>query len=229
MLQKFTSFLQKLFWPERLLPQLLITQKDLSDLLPNHEHIPINLINYQYIYGNMPLSELSVLVKIIQHFKPKKIFEIGTYIGNTTLQMAANSNALIYTLDLPPKNRNQSDLFKIFDPTLDVYPDTPGVKLKDSRYSYRVKQLYGDSYKFNFRSFYGKMDLVFVDGSHHFRYVYKDSQNAIKLLSSKGIVIWHDYAPYAKEVIKALNALRKQLPLFHITNTSLVYFNKQKS
>ncbi len=66
------------------------------------------------------------------------------------------------------------------------------------------------------------MDLVFVDGCHHYEFVLCDSQNALNMISPDGVVIWHDYASYEPGVVRALNELAKVVPLVHIAGTSLV-------
>ena len=52
--------------------------------------------------GNMAPHELETVASIVATVKPKRIFEIGTFDGRTTLNMALNApDAQIYTLDLP--------------------------------------------------------------------------------------------------------------------------------
>jgi len=68
-------------------------------------------------------------------------------------------------------------------------------------------------------------DLEF-DGCHHDEFVLRDSQNALKMISPDGVVIWHDYASYAPGVVQALNELAKTVPLVHIDGTSLVIHHR---
>src|SRR5437588_1330630 len=53
--------------------------------------------------GNISFEELFILVELLQTCQPTTCFEIGTFDGRTTLNMAANTSdsAVIYTLDLP--------------------------------------------------------------------------------------------------------------------------------
>ncbi len=224
MIKRLVNTAEKIFGFNTDLTILDIPLKDLYQIIPNDSRIPVTFIDYQYIYGNVPIEELVVLAKIVRFFKPKKILEIGTYLGNTTLQLAANSKAKIFTLDLPPQVSQKKAPYEILDPQLDVYPSNPGIKFKKSSYSSRIKQLYGNSIKYNFSKFKGKIDLVFVDGSHHYKYIRKDSINAIQLLSPHGIIIWHDYSSYAPDVIRVLNDLGRKLPLIHLKNTRLILY-----
>ncbi len=51
--------------------------------------------------GNVNVAELAVLNALCRTLKPKSIMEIGTFDGRTTLNLALNSNAQVFTLDLP--------------------------------------------------------------------------------------------------------------------------------
>ena len=190
--------------------------------MPSAESIPVMLIDYQYTYGDMPVNEVVTLCKILRDKQPKILFEIGTYLGGTTLQLAANSQAEIYTLDLPPCGHKDYVQPEIRDPDSDVYPDRPGVRFQGSPYKDRIVKLFGDSRTYDFSSYYGSVDFMFIDGCHHYDFVIRDSQNALKMISPDGIVIWHDYASYAPGVVKALNEFAKLVPLKHISGTTLV-------
>ena len=53
--------------------------------------------------GGLTLLEHTLLISIIKLVKPDFLFEFGTYLGATSVVMAANSseNARVYTLDIP--------------------------------------------------------------------------------------------------------------------------------
>jgi hypothetical protein len=141
--------------------------------------------------------------------------------------MAANTKAKIYTLDLPPRDHKDYTQPKVWDPESDVYPDQPGVRFHGTPYERRIIQLFGNSQTFDFTPYYGVVDFIFVDGCHHYDFVVSDSKNALKMMSSGGIVVWHDYAPYSAGVLQGLNELSREVPLAHIHGTSLV-FTQQK-
>lgn len=96
---------------------LRLPSVELTDLLGQPDQIPVSLHNYCYQHGDMPLHEMVMLCRLVRVRQPRVIFEIGTFHGGTTLQMAANSAAQIYTLDLPPEAPKP-----VWDATLDVYP-----------------------------------------------------------------------------------------------------------
>lgn len=198
----------------------------LDQLIPEASSLPVNLVEYQYEYGGMPRHELETLCKIVRHKQPRKIFEIGTFLGATTLRLAANSQAEVYTLDLPPKGHPDYVAPLVIDPESDVYPAEPGARFKDTPYAARINQILANSQTFDYSPYYGQFDLVFVDACHHYEFVLRDSHTAFKLIKPDGIIIWHDYANYAPGVRQALSEINEQYPILHIEGTSLaVHFS----
>ena len=198
---------------------LIIPSVSPEEHFPGISQLPVTLSDYIYNYGDMPVHEIFTLCQIVRWAKPECIFEIGTFQGGTTRQMAANSTAKIYTLDLPPETGEKR---RVLDADLDVYPEVPGAKFQENEYAQQIHQLFGDSQTFDFSPYYGHVNLVFVDACHHYEFVKKDSENALKMVSPGGIILWHDYADYAPGVVQALNELSTKKQLFHLQGTSLV-------
>jgi len=160
--------------------------------------------------GNISLEELFILVELLQTCQPTTCFEIGTYDGRTALNMAANTSddAVIYTLDLP-REQIDSTIFPLDPLDLDVVKkETSGARYHSTEWECKIQQLYGDSAAFDYTPYQGKIDFVFVDGSHTYDYVLSDSRKAISLLrNEKGIILWHDY-PNIYSVLKGINYLQ---------------------
>ncbi|HSR06746.1 MAG TPA: hypothetical protein VLM42_06320 [Bryobacteraceae bacterium] len=55
---------------------------------------------------------------------------------------------------------------------------------------------------------------MFVDGSHPFEDVLRDTANTIFMLSAAGVALWHDVAPDSPGVVKALDACGRGHVLF---------------
>lgn len=192
----------------------------------------VQLVELAALNGNIKLEELSTIAAIVSQNQPKAIFEIGTFDGRTTLNMALNSpsETRIFTLDLP---RAQIDTTKLHITTGDrVFVDKPqsGARFANTGMENRIAQLHGDSADFDFSPYFGKIDLVFVDGSHAYEYVYNDTKVALQLLrNGHGVILWHDYTAWVG-VTKALNELQRQNPqlreMKHITGTTLVYLKR---
>jgi predicted O-methyltransferase YrrM len=89
----------------------------------------------------------------------------------------------------------------------------------------KIIQLFGDTARFDFSPYFGKMDMVFIDGAHTYEYLLNDTKIARKLLKDKGVILWHDYAGDWPGVTKALNKLYIENPginLRHIEGTCLL-------
>lgn len=205
------------------MPRRPVTQP-VERLFPGVLDQPVDMAGHISEYGGMPPEELRILCAVIRTCQPRTIFEIGTFKGGTTLRMAANSQAKIHTLDLPPKGHRDHRAPEMNDPELDVYPDMPGIRFRGSPHADRIEQLLADSRTFDYSPYFGKMDLVFVDACHHHDFVIRDSMNAFKLRAPGGIIIWHDYADYAPDVMRALETVHSRFPLVHIAGTSLAVY-----
>src|SRR5690348_3442012 len=78
-----------------------VPEVEVTDLVPNT--VSLHLCEQSKITANISFEELFILVELLQISHPRACFEIGTFDGRTTLNMAANTpeDAIIYTLDLP--------------------------------------------------------------------------------------------------------------------------------
>jgi predicted O-methyltransferase YrrM len=179
--------------------------------------------------GNISAGELAVMCQLVKDRKPKTILEIGTFDGRTAVNLAHFSpdDAHVYTLDLP-KNEMSKAKFGIEEgDSKYVDKDAVGERLaRNARESGKITQLYGDSAAFDFTPYFGKIDFVFVDGSHSVPYARNDSEIALRLVRPGGIILWHDYGVW-KGVTKVLNAYYSNDPRFrdikHIKGTSLAF------
>ena len=84
----------------------------------------------------------------------------------------------------------------------------------------------GNSCKFNLDHFnLKKFDMILIDGNHLFDFVINDTKLAHKHISSKGVIVWHDYAKPEKytsiQVKSALDSLN--IEPVKINNTSIAY------
>ncbi len=204
-----------------------VPQVEITSLVPNE--VLLRLYEQAKITANINFEELFVLVELLQINQPTACFEIGTFDGRTTLNMAANTpdDAVIYTLDLP-REQVENTKFSL-DPfeRFAIMKETSGTRYRGTKWERKIQQLYGDSATFDFTSYQGKIDFVFIDGSHTYEYVLSDSRNAITLLrDGKGAILWHDY-PDTSSVLRAINYLQASDSRFagirHIVGTRFAY------
>lgn len=200
-------------------PQAGILPKiDLSSLV-TCQQCQLTVIEPAVAIGNVNFYELLVIVFVVQARRPKALFEIGTFDGRTTLNLAANTpkEGCVHTLDLPRTGLDQTR-FNVEDLERKLI-DKPisGSRFLGRPEASKITQHYGDSAKFDFSLYFNQMDFVFVDASHAYEYVLNDSRVALKLLrQGKGMILWHDYnrAEYWPGVTKALDELYTRSPQF---------------
>lgn len=156
--------------------------------------------SFEYLPGNgidTYMDELAIFAALTAHVQPKIVFEIGTYRGRATIILALNSpeDAAIHTLDLPFEGRTELDTMNEADAAL-ARASATGCDFAGKDVAKKIKQHFGDSTRFDFSPFYNQVDLVFVDGAHHYDAVASDTRNALKMLRPGGWVMWHDFALY---------------------------------
>lgn len=208
--------------PEAIIPQVPISQ------LTNNNYA-IKMPAPTGADGNVQLIELLILCQWVAGRKCRNIFEIGTYNGRTTYNLAANcpSGATIHTLDLPETSLDSTNLPIATGDRKYINKTESGAYFQGTAEQEKIISLFGDSATFDFSGFQGKMDFVFVDGSHSYEYVLNDSKTALKLVNPENAMIfWHDYST-DKGATRALNELYETRPEFaklrHVEGTSLAY------
>ena len=181
--------------------------------------------------GNIRISELSIINLIAANSEDgTNLFEIGTFDGRTSLNLAFSSptNCKIFTLDLKPEMDTEYLLEK--GERHMVEKEMSGSRIEKYKESNnfitnKINQLFGDSAKFDFSPYYNSCSFVFVDGSHAYDYVMSDSKEAMKMIRKGGVIIWHDYGIW-EGVTQALEEIdsKNNIRIKNIDGTSLAYW-----
>jgi len=214
-------------------------EKELLPILPLSavltSKLDVTLLEPLFAGGNVSLLELMVIANVAKQAEPPMAFEIGTFDGRTTLNIAANLTlpAKVYTLDLPKSDLGETKFALAPGETAFVDKTKSGARFIGTAYEKQITQLYGDSATFDFSPYEGQMGLVFVDGSHSYDYILQDTANALRLASDNGFILWHDYQQDWPGVIRALNELKERdktcTGLAKIEGTSLVMLKRENS
>lgn len=182
------------------------------------------------VQGNITPTELMIITAFVKQRQPMTCFEIGTFDGRTTENMAANQPAdgHCYTLDLPSDGADSAALPLASGDKTYINKPVSGARISDQARTGKITQLYGDSGVFDFSPYHGQIDLMFVDGSHSYDYVLSDSEAAWKMVRPGGLILWHDYdSRWWPGVTRALNEMQGQDPRFsslrNIANTALCF------
>jgi predicted O-methyltransferase YrrM len=183
---------------------------------------PVQMLLIAPGYGGMSAQDLYALLRVVLWVKPKVIFEIGTFQGVTTAHMAVNSEAQIYTLDLPQDAATDLKGYAPSDAALVQARGQIGSFYRQFNSDGRIHQLFGDSRTFDYAPYYGAVDLVLVDACHLYDYVLSDSRHASRLLGPRGAIVWHDFGN-SRDVVRALQQVAKEWPVYHLEGSNIAF------
>jgi predicted O-methyltransferase YrrM len=162
--------------------------------------------------GMMRLKDYLALSAVLLCYKPKLIFEIGTYLGVTSdffLRLLPDCEvvSIAYierSLSSIRKDYNNSDL------SCEEVGSSVGAERRN-----RFHQLYGDSHRLAanaLREQFGLFDLVFIDGDHCADGIRRDTELGRSIIVEDGLICWHDANP--KEKYRDVRVyLEQELPL----------------
>jgi hypothetical protein len=151
---------------------------------------------------------------------------ISTFMGKTTMHLAANSppDAKVYTLDLPQENFEEiKKNLATYDESLIVNGRKPvGFHYRRSPWADKIEQLFVNSMAFDKSKYAGQMDFVLVDADHYYPSVVNDTRKAMAMLSRKpgSMVLWHDLRPKTDAERGIIDVVGKQ-GVFKIEDTIL--------
>ncbi len=163
-----------------------------------------------------------VLCAVLRQTQARTVFEFGTFDGLTTWHLAANGGleAHVWTLDLPldhparTNTRHDRTVGKIQGVAV-------GGQFTGTAEAARIEQLYDDSLFFDAEPYRQRIDFCFIDASHEYAHVCRDTENALLLVKPGGVIFWHDYSRWWPGVQKCLDDLGRRLPVFQIADTAL--------
>ena len=195
---------------------------DINQLSPNFTE---TLDCVAFLDGSSLPTDFALLKSLTKKFKDCSYFEIGTWRGESAINVADNCKEC-YTLNLSKEEILSLGLSE-------KYADLHGFFSKERE---NVKHITGNSLAYDFKSLNKKFDVVFIDGDHRYEYVKSDTENIFShLLHDQSIVVWHDYAynpeKYRPEVLAGILdgipvEFRKNL--YHVSNTMCAIFIKEQ-
>lgn len=203
-------------WRHGTIPRIPITE-----VFPGIEKVDVTIRNIfnRTIGTSIDAAEILGICAIERFVKAKKILEIGTFDGNTALNLAANTSGTVTTVDLP-ENWSGELKYDVPKDHLKVLTHKVGIQFRGSPEEQRITQVFGDSAKLDWKKLDGPFDLIFIDGCHSYDYVKNDTKNALDHLENGGVLIWHDYGAI-KDVTKVVDEVAKKLPVHVIRGTRL--------
>ncbi|MDH4196078.1 MAG: class I SAM-dependent methyltransferase [Candidatus Aminicenantes bacterium] len=170
--------------------------------------------------GSCPLADLACLAALAKKKAPRRVFEIGTFEGLTSVVFAKNSGPAtkIFSLDLPPE-KDIPRTRRSFEAQSIKGSYQSGYLIDLLGCGPQVERLYGDSALFDFREYENSIDLFFIDGAHTAEYVARDSRSAFRAVNAAGWILWHDC--FVPDIFKILKRIAAHHPVYQVAGTTL--------
>lgn len=168
-----------------------------------------------------------IFTKFKLYNKKISILEIGSYEGFSTLFFLENFKKSNITCVDTWKNYDENALVNFSDIEKTFNKNTYKFKRKISKFKMNSNKFFNQN--FNKK----KYDLIYIDGDHHFKTVYKDLKSSYELLKKNGIMIIDDFLTYNfyknnlnenpfGAVIVFLNKYQKNIKIIQITNQIII-------
>ena len=206
-------------WRHGRLPRL-----HLPKIFPGIESVNVNLVNlYERKIGlSADAAEVMTLCAIEKYLRARNVLEIGTYDGNTTLNLAANlsGEGRVTTVDLP-QNWDRKFIYDVPNNHWNVTDrNRIGIQFQGTTYQSRIRQVLGDSAGIDWNQLQPPFDLIFIDGCHFRDYVKADTQNALRNIRPGGVIAWHDYGDI-KDVSAVVDETARDITIKVVRGTRL--------
>jgi predicted O-methyltransferase YrrM len=160
---------------------------DIITLLPGFNE---TVEPFCYLDGGSTPIDLALLKGLARRYVDCEYFEIGTWRGESAANVASVAKHCT-SLNLPDLEMISMGLQKKYVELHRFFSD----KLSN------VTHIQANSLRFDYSSLKSKMDLIFIDGDHHYESVKSDTENAFRLLKNEqSVIVWHDYGNNPNDV-----------------------------
>lgn len=158
--------------------------------------------------GALNQGDRRALYCLIRHFKPRRVLEIGTHLGSSTLYISAalkrnaeeGAPGQLLTVDVVDVNAPNAAWARV------GALRTPLQMLEEFGTADLVRFHVADSLEF-LRNNQERFDFCFLDGNHSAKWVYNEVQLVQRALQPGSLVLLHDFFPDAKPLWENKTAL----------------------
>ncbi len=153
---------------------------ELLDLMdPEGEH----LHHYTFLGGNSRVTDIALLKALGRGFEGLDFLEIGTWRGETIINMADIARRCV-SISLPDEMVRKARGEKV-----------ARMQRLFSEGKENIQHIHQDSKSLDPKSLGRSFDLIFIDGEHSYEGVYTDTKNAFELLKDeRSMIVWHDFS-----------------------------------
>lgn len=162
-----------------LVPQRMsLPLRDLEALFPGTNSLPIELLNLPKGSWSSPLNDVVHLLKIVRLRQPRRVLELGSFRGWTAYNLARHlpADGKVVAVDVNPEHG-------------EAYLGTA----LEARIERRVGAITSEMFRDDAD---GSFDLIFIDADHRYTAARNDTEISLRLVTSGGLIVWHDYANY---------------------------------
>ena len=163
----------------------------------DHNEIGLIFGNGEYNLAVSPNCR-KALYYLIMNLRPKRVLEIGTNVGGSTLYIAAAMKRLedggtITTVDIVDVNNSDTGPWIAFGlkNSPEIYAHRLGLNNIDFTISHSIDYM---------NAGHGTYDFIFLDGDHAPAVVYDEICAALRILNRDGVILLHDYYPFGKRL-----------------------------
>ncbi|WP_082905703.1 O-methyltransferase [Bradyrhizobium centrolobii] len=147
------------------------------------------------VFGGVNPGDRRALFHLIAYFKPKRVLEIGTHVGASTVHIASAlcrfvDDGKLTTVDIDEVNGPQG-AWKVLG--LSAPPASFISRLGLEGITTFVTKPAAEMLQGPER-----YDLIFLDGDHSAPAVYREISAALKILEPQGLIVLHDFYPGGK-------------------------------
>lgn len=167
----------------------------------------------------MEENDSPILRYLYRHARPRRHLEFGTWEGRGALDCLQECDATVWSINLREGETNEEGRWA-YDAWLDEFECAPGNSIvtrtarngrtvvrtdalgaigrlvHEHDLGHRFCQIYCDSQQWDSSSLSdGFFDSALIDGGHTEDVVTSDTLNALRLVRTGGLIMWHDYCP----------------------------------
>lgn len=152
------------------------------------------------IKGWMFHEELIWLAKTARGLR--RIIEVGSYMGRSTVVMLDNSEAHLWCVDSWDCAYTTAPAIRkgFLENTQDQKDRVTVLHMQSDEAAVQLMARYGS----------GSFDMVFIDGGHGYEVVKADILDYTPLVRTGGIISGHDYSPVNRDVMIAVDELLEE-------------------
>ena len=200
-----------------------LEREHMNAVFPGIETVDVQIIRS---FDREPLlsmfpTEVVALAAIVRTLRPQRLLEIGTFEGNTTVNLAANAptDAHVVTVDLPPDwdGEYATDVPSIHHNA--AVGVQIGRQFLESPFREKVTQVFEDSGTFDWAR-YAPYDFILIDGCHTYEYALSDTRNALDVIRPGGVIVWHDYG-MLEDVSRVVDEMARRFTVRAIQGTRI--------